>query len=77
MQGTVGLLRPVFAVGNRIDLKMLPSLLSYLTESNSRTYNKNLVEFRCLRIFQLIPWFSLLTHHTNLHHYYSALNLSL
>lgn len=43
MQGTVGQLRPVFAVGNRMDLKtMLPILLSYLTKSNSRVYNNRI-----------------------------------
>lgn len=40
MQGTVGQLRPMFAVGNRVDLKaMLPRLLSYLTKSNNIVYN--------------------------------------
>lgn len=40
MQGTVGQLRPMFAVGNRKDLKtVLPRLLSYLTKSNSTVYN--------------------------------------
>jgi len=40
MQGTGGQLRPMFAVGNRMDLKtMLPRLLSYLTKSNSIVYN--------------------------------------
>lgn len=34
MQGTVGQLRPMLAVGNRINLKtMLPRLLFYLTKS--------------------------------------------
>lgn len=34
MQGTVGQLRLMLAVGNRMDLKtMLPRLLSYLTKS--------------------------------------------
>lgn len=34
MQGTVGQLRPMLAVGNRMNLKtMLPRLLSYLTKS--------------------------------------------
>lgn len=43
MQGTVGQLRPMLAVGNRMDLKtMLLRLLSYLTKSNSRVYNKRI-----------------------------------
>lgn len=41
MQGTVGQLRPMLAVGNRMNLKtMLPRLLSYLTKSNQRVYNR-------------------------------------
>lgn len=53
MQGTVGQLRPMLAVGNRMDLKtMLPKLHSYSTNSllTAEFTIENLVELRFLKI---------------------------